>query len=136
MLKSIRVPLTFVRLGSVVLIFTAFLYLYLGYPYVSKGLSGASLDAQLSGELKAVWVGFCLHLFFIAYLLLNNSRRGNVQNLILALCGLIVLVDAFLVRVFLANTIGAQLLTVSGLLILLGSYFWVLFKRTNDKALI
>lgn len=83
MLKSI--PMIFVRGGSTILILTAFLYLYLGYPYMSKGLFAASLDAALSGELRAVWLGFCLHLFFIAYLLLVSSRRSNPHQSIVLL---------------------------------------------------
>ncbi|MEP6741313.1 MAG: hypothetical protein ABJB61_02355 [bacterium] len=76
MFKSLKIPMTLVRVGSIILIITAFLYLYLGYPYVSKGLLASNIDGAVSAELKAVWLGFCLHLFFIAYLLLANSRRG------------------------------------------------------------
>lgn len=118
-----------VRGGSILLILTAFLYLYLGYPYVSKGLFAASLDAALSGELRAVWLGFCLHLFFIAYLLLVSSRRSKPHQSIVVLGGLVVLVDAILVRAFFANTIGAQLLMLSGLFVLLGSFLWIFFER-------
>ena len=95
MLKSIKVPMTLVRVGSVVLIIIAFLYVYLGYPYVSKGLFASNLDAGVSGEVRAAYLGFSLHLFFIAYLLLDSSRRSNPRKLIMLLCGLIVFVDSF-----------------------------------------
>jgi hypothetical protein len=135
MLKSIKVPMTLVRGGSIMLIIIAFLYLYLGYPYVSQGMFASNLDAGVTGELKAVWLGFCLHLFFIAYLLLANSRRSNSNKLIVMLCGLIVLVDGYLVRAFLSDkNLVAQALSVSGILILLGSFFWFQFQRTQDKA--
>ena len=134
MLKSIKVPMTLVRGGSIMLIIIAFLYLYLGYPYISQGMFAANLDAGLSGELKAVWLGFCLHLFFIAYLLLANSRRSNAHKSIVMLCGLIVLVDGFLVRAFLSDkNLVSQALLVSGILILLGTFFWFQFQRTLTK---
>src|SRR4029450_12965608 len=101
------IPMILVRGGSILLIFTAFLCLYLGYPYVSKGVIAANIDGAVSGELKAVWLGFCLHLFFTAYLLLVNSRRSNPHESILVLGGLVVLVDSILVRIFVANTFGA-----------------------------
>jgi len=123
------VPIILVRGGSILLLLTAFLYLYLGYPYVSKGLSVSGIDNAVSGELKAVWLGFSLQLFFIVYLLLVNSRRSNPHLSTVVLGGLIVVLDAILVRVFVANTFGAQLLMLSGLGILLGSYFWKLFER-------
>ena len=135
MLKLMKVPMIFVRGGSILLIVTAFLYLYLGYPYVSKGLFAANLDAGLSGEVKAVWLGFCLHLFFIAYLLLANSRRSNPHRFVVMLCGLIILVDGFIVRAFLTDkNFAAQLLLISGLLILLGCFCWFQFQRTHDNA--
>lgn len=135
MLKSIKVPMTLVRVGTVMLIIIAFLYVYLGYPYVSKGLFASNLDAGVSGELKAAYLGFSLQLFFIAYLLLDSSRRSNPRRLIILLCGLIVLVDGFLVRAFLTdkNLVG-QVLALSGILILLGSFFWFQFQRAYDKA--
>jgi hypothetical protein len=123
------VPIVLVRGGSILLLLTAFLYLYIGYPYVSKGLSVSGIDLAVSGELKAVWLGFCLQLFFIVYLLFVNSRRSNPHLLTVVLLGLIVAVDAILVRVFVANTFGAQLLMLSGLGILLGCYLWKLFER-------
>jgi len=122
MFKS--VPIILVRGGSILLLLTAFLYLYLGYPYASKGLSGSGIDNALSGELKALWLGFCLHLFFIAYLVLVSFRRNNPHLSTVVLGGLIVAVDAILVRAFVANTFGAQLLMLSGISILLGSYLW------------
>lgn len=135
MLISIKVPMTLVRVGTVMLVIAAILYLYLGYPYVSKGMFAANLDSGVSGELRAVWLGFCLHLFFIAYLLLANSRRSSSHILIVMLCGLIVLVDGSLVRAFLTNkNLVGQLLSMSGILILLGSFFWFQFQRTHDKA--
>lgn len=133
MSKLIKVPTIFVRGGSIILILAAFLYLYLGYPYVTKGMFAANLDGAVSAEVKAVWLGFCLHLFFIAYLLIAGSRRLNPQKLIVLFCGLIILVDAFLIRAFLANTMGAQLLMVSGLLILLGNYSWFILPRFQPK---
>jgi hypothetical protein len=135
MFKSLKIPMILVRGGSILLIIIAFFYLYLGYPYVSRGMFAANLDFGLSGELKAVWLGFCLHLFFIAYLLLANSRRGNPHKLIVMLCGLIVLADGLLVRTFLSdkNLVGQSLL-VSGLLILLGTLFWVQFQRIGDHG--
>jgi hypothetical protein len=123
------IPIILVRGGSVLLILTAFLFLYLGFPFVSKGLFAANIDEAVSGELKAVWVGFCLHLFFIAYLLLVSSRRRHSHESIVVLGGLVVLADSILVRIFFANTFGAQLLGLSGIGILLGSFFWILFDR-------
>lgn len=123
------VPIILVRGGSILLLLTAFLYLYLGYPYVWKGLAGSGIDNAMSGELKAVWLGFCLHLFFIAYLLLVSFRRSNPHLSIVVLGGLIVAVDSLLVRAFVANTFGAQLLMLSGISILLGSYLWKQFER-------
>src|SRR2546423_7916213 len=133
MLKSIKVPITLVLVGTVMLIIIAFLYVYLGYPYVSKGLFASNLDAGISGELRAAYLGFSLHLFFIAYLLLDNSRRSNPRKLIMLLCGLIILVDGFLVRAFLTdkNLVG-QALALSAILILLGSFFWFQFQRMHD----
>jgi hypothetical protein len=63
-----------------------------------------------------------------------SSRSVNPQKLIVLLCGLIILVDAILVRAFLANTMGAQLLMLSGLLILLGNYSWFIFRRFQPKS--
>lgn len=135
MLKSIKVPMTLVRVGTVMLIIIAFLYVYLGYPYVSKGLFASNLDAGVSGELKAAYLGFSLQLFFIAYLLLDSSRRSNPRKLIMLLCGLIVFVDSFLVRTFLTNkNLVGQALALSGTLVLLGSFFWFQFQRAYDKA--
>jgi hypothetical protein len=135
MLKSIRVPMTLIQGGSIILIIIAFLYLYLGYPYVSKGLFASNLDAGVSGELRAAYLGFALHLFFIAYLLLENARRSNPHKLIVMLCGLIILVDSFLVRAFLTNkNLVGQVLALSGILILLGSFFWFQFQRRHNKA--
>jgi hypothetical protein len=134
MLKSIRVPTILVRTGSVVLVITAFLYLYLGYPYMVKGMFAANLDGVVSGEVKAVWLGFCLHLFFVAYLLVVNSRRDHLHKSTVVMCGIIVSVDAFLVRGFVANTFAAQLLILSGMLILVGSCIWFFFKPTPDPA--
>jgi hypothetical protein len=123
------IPMILVRGGSILLILTAFLYLYLGFPYVSKGLFVANIDAAVSGELKAVWLGFCLQLFFTAYLLLVSSRRSHSHESIVVLGGLVVLAESILVRIFFANTFGAQLLGLSGLGILLGSFLWILFER-------
>jgi hypothetical protein len=135
MLKSVRFPMTLVRLGSIMLIITAFFHVYLGYPYVTKGMVAANLDLGVSGDVKAVWIGFCLHLFFIAYLLLANSRRGNFHKLVVMLCGLIVLADGFLVRAFLSDkSLVAQSLQVSGLLILLGTLWWFLIPHMHTKA--
>jgi len=135
MLKSIKVPMTLVRVGTVMLIIIAFLYVYLGYPYVSKGLFASNLDVGVSGELRAAYLGFSLHLFFIAYLLLDSSRRSNPHKVILLLCGLVILVDGFLVRAFLTNkNLVGQVLGLSGTLILLGSFFWFQFQRMHDKA--
>jgi uncharacterized membrane protein len=135
MLKSIKVPMTLVRAGTVVLIIIAFLYVYLGYPYVSKGLFASNLDAGVSGEVRAAYLGFSLHLFFIAYLLLDSSRRSNPRKLIMLLCGLIVFVDSFLVRTFLTkNNLVGQALALSGTLVLLGSFFWFQFQRIQSKA--
>ncbi len=135
MLKSIKVPMTLVRAGTVVLIIIAFLYVYLGYPYVSKGLFASNLDAGVSGEVRAAYLGFSLHLFFIAYLLLDSSRRSNPRRLIMLLCGLVVFVDSFLVRAFLTNNnLVGQALALSGTLILLGSFFWFQFQRMQAKA--
>lgn len=135
MFNSLKVPMTLVRSGSIILIIIASLYLYLGYPYVSKGMFAANLDLGVSGEVKAVWLGFCLHLFFIAYLLLANSRRRNPHKLIVMLCGLIVLADGFLLRAFLTDkNLVAQSLLISGILILLGSLSWFQFQRMHDKA--
>ncbi len=124
------IPMILVRGGSILLILTAFLYLYLGYPYVSKGLFAANIDGAISGELRAVWLGFCLHLFFTVYLLLVNSRRSNPHESILVLGGLVVLVDSILVRIFVANTFGAQLLMLSAICVLLGSFLWILFEHS------
>ena len=124
------IPIILVRGGSILLILTACLYLYLGYPYVSKGLSAANIDGAVSAELKAVWLAFILHLFFTAYLLLVNSRRSSSHESIVVLGGLVVLVDSILVRVFVANTFGAQLLMLSALSVLLGSFLWILFEHT------
>jgi len=93
----------------------------------------ANLDGAVSAEVKAVWLGFCLQLFFIAYLLIAGSRRVSPQKLVVLLCGLMILFDAFLIRAFLANTLGAQLLMVSGLLILLGNYSWFILRRLQAK---
>jgi len=135
MLKSIKVPVTLVRVGSVMLTIIAFLYVYLGYPYVSKGLFASNLDAGVSGEVRAAYLGFALHLFFIAYLLLDSSRRSNPRKLIMLLCGLIVFVDSFLVRTFLTNNnLVGQALALSGTLVLLGSFFWFQFQRLQSKA--
>lgn len=135
MLKSIKVPMTLVRVGSVMLTIIAFLYVYLGYPYVSKGLFASNLDAGVSGEVRAAYLGFALHLFFIAYLLLDSSRRSNPRKLIMLLCGLIVFVDSFLVRTFLTNNnLVGQALALSGTLVLLGSFFWFQFQRLQSKA--
>jgi len=113
----------------------AFLYVYLGYPYVSKGLFASNLDAGVSGEVRAAYLGFALHLFFIAYLLLDSSRRSNPRKLIMLLCGLIVFVDSFLVRTFLTNNnLVGQALALSGTLVLLGSFFWFQFQRLQSKA--
>jgi|GEM_PF-3630620 len=133
MSKLIKVPTILVRSGSILLIFAAFLYLYLGYPYVTQGMFAANLDGAVSAEVKAVWLGFCLQLFFIAYLLIAGSRRVSPQKLVVLLCGLMILFDAFLIRAFLANTLGAQLLMVSGLLILLGNYSWFILRRLQAK---
>jgi hypothetical protein len=135
MLKSIKVPITLVRAGTVVLIIIAFLYVYLGYPYVSKGLFASNLDAGVSGEVRAAYLGFSLHLFFIAYLLLDSSRRSNPRRLIMLLCGLVVFVDSFLIRAFLTNNnLVGQALALSAILILLGSFFWFQFQRMQAKA--
>ena len=124
------IPIILVRVGSILLILTAFLYLYLGYPYVSKGLFAASIDGAVSAELRAVWLGFCLQLVFTAYLLIFNSRRSSSHESIVVLGGLVVLVDSILVRVFVANTFGAQLLALSAICVLLGSFLWILFEHT------
>ena len=124
------IPIILVRLGSILLILTAFLYLYLGYPYVSKGLFAANIDGAVAAELRAVWLGFCLQLVFTAYLLLVNSRRSTSNESIVVLGGLVVLVDCILVRVFVANTFGAQLLALSAICVLLGSFLWILFEHT------
>ena len=122
--------MTLVRVDSLMLIITAFFYIYLGYPYVSKGMVAANLDLGVSGDVKAVWIGFCLHLFFIAYLLLANSRRSNPHKLIVMLCGLIVFADGVLVRAFLSDkSLVAQSLLISGLLILLGTLWWFLIPH-------
>jgi len=135
MFKSLKVPMTLVRVGSISLIIIASLYLYLGYPYVSKGMFAANLDLGVSGELKAVWFGFCLHLFLIAYLLLANSRRSSPHKLIVMWCGLIVFADGLLLRGFLTyKNLVAQALLISGLLILLGTFWWFQFQRRQDKA--
>ena len=135
MLKSLRFPMTLVRVGSVMLILTAFFQIYLGYPYVTRGMVAANLDLGVSADVKAVWIGFCLHLFFIAYLLLANSRRHNFHQLIVMLSGLIVLSDGILVRVFMGDkSLVAQSLMVSGFLILLGSYWYFLIPFMNRKA--
>ena len=135
MLNSINVPVTLVRVGSVMLIIIAFLYVYLGYPYVSKGLFASNLDAGVSGEVRAAYLGFSLHLFFIAYLLLDSSRRSNPRKLIILLCGLIVFVDSYLVRTFLThNNLVGQALALSGTLVLLGSFLWFQFQRMQSKA--
>jgi len=127
--------MTLVRAGTLVLIIIAFLYVYLGYPYVSKGLFASNLDAGVSGEVRAAYLGFSLHLFFIAYLLLDCSRRSNPRRLIMLLCGLVVFVDSFLVRTFLTNNnLVGQALALSGTLILLGSFFWFQFQRMQAKA--
>ena len=129
--------MTLVRLGSIMLILTAFFHIYLGYPYVTKGMGAANLDLGVSGEVKAVWIGFCLHLFFIAYLLLANSRRDNFHKLIVMLCGLIVLADGLLVRAFMSDkSLVAQSLQVSGLLILLGTYWYFMIPYLRRKAAI
>jgi hypothetical protein len=125
------IPMILVRGGSILLIFTAFLYLYLGYPYISKGLFATNIDAAVSGELRAVWLGFCLQLLFTAYLLLVNSRRSNPHESIVVLAGLVVLVDAILVRIFVANTFGAQLLMLSAICVLVGSFLWILFEHAQ-----
>jgi hypothetical protein len=135
MLKSLKFPMTLVRVGSIMLIITAFFHVYLGYPYVSNGMVAANLDLGVSGDVKAVWIGFALHLFFIAYLLLANSRRNNHHNLVLMLCGLIVLADGQLVRIFLSEkSLVAQAMTVSGLLILVGTFWWFLIPHMHHKA--
>jgi len=135
MLKSLRFPMTLVRVGTVMLILTAFFQIYLGYPYVTRGMSAANLDLGVSADVKAVWIGFCLHLFFIAYLLLANSLRNSFHQLIVMLSGMIVLADGILVRVFMGEkSLVAQALMVSGLLILLGSYWYFLIPLMNRKA--
>jgi hypothetical protein len=137
MLKSFRFPMTLVRIGSIMLVITAFFYLYLGYPYMSKGLVAANLDLGVSGDVKAVWIGFALHLFFMGYLLLANSRRSHFHKLIVMLCGLIVLADGLLVRGFMSDkSLPAQSLQVSGLLILLGTLWWFLIPHMRPKAAI
>jgi hypothetical protein len=50
------------------------------------------------------------------------------------MCGIIVSVDAFLVRGFVAGTFAAQLLILSGMLILLGSSIRFFFKPRLDQA--
>lgn len=137
MLKSLRFPMTLVRVGSMMLIITAFFQIYLGYPYVTKGMVAANLDLGVSGDVKAVWIGFTLHLFFIAYLLLANSRRSHFHKLIVMLCGLIVLADGLLVRAFMSDkSLPAQSLQVSGLLILLGTLWWFLIPHMHNKTAI
>jgi hypothetical protein len=103
--------------------------LYLPGLSLCVGLSAASVDNALSGELKAVWLGFCLQLFFIAYLLLVNSRRSNLHLSTVVLGGLVVIVDSILVSVFFAKTFGAQLLGLSGMGVLVGSFLWRLSER-------
>jgi hypothetical protein len=135
MLNSLKFPMTLVRVGTILLIITAFLQIYLGYPYVSKGMVAANLDLGVSGDLKAVWIGFALHLFFIAYLLLANSRRSHHHKLLLMLGGLLVLADGQLVRIFVSDkSLVAQSMTISGLLILLGTFWWFLIPRMHHKA--
>jgi hypothetical protein len=135
MLRSLRFPITLVRVGTIMLILTAFFHIYLGYPYVTRGMGDANLDLGVAGDVKAVWIGFCLHLLFIAYLLLANSRRGNFHKLIVMLCGVIVLTDGLLVRGFLSDrSLVAQSLQVSGFLILLGTYWCFMIPYMRHKA--
>ncbi len=117
------------------LLITAFYYIYLGFPYVSKGMGAANLDLGVAGDVKAVWLGFSLHLFFLAYLLLVNSSRRNFHKLIVMLCGLIVLANGLLVRGFLSDkSLVAQSMTVSAILILLGTFWWLLIPHMRTKA--
>ncbi len=136
MLKSIKVPMILVRGGSIMLVITAFLHLYLGYPYISKGMSASTLNAGVSADIKAVWLGFCFHLFFIAYLLLISSRSSKPNKSLAVLCGLVVMADGYLISTFIANTFASQLLGLSGMLVLLGSFMWYQFERANNNACI
>jgi hypothetical protein len=137
MLKSLRFPMTLIRVGSVMLVLTAFFQIYVGYPYLTRGMVAANLDLGVTADVKAVWIGFCLHLFFIAYLLLANSRRDNFRQLIVMLCGLLVLADGVLVRLFMGDkSLVAQALMVSGLLILFGTYWYFLIPYMRRKPAI
>lgn len=124
-----------IRAGAVFLLCIGLVYIALGYPYLSKGL--LNIEPALSGEVRAIWLAFSVHLILIAALVLMYSRRSSLQMTLLWLCGSVLFVDGLLVRHFVSSLyLPAQGLQIAGLIILVGTFslFWKGFVQRKARV--
>ena len=87
--------------GAIFFIFTGFYHLYIGYPYISYQLSRMEAPILTIKVIKAVWIIFSSHLFFVSVLLLLGLvRRYSNIGIIAILCGLIPILDGAILIYF------------------------------------
>jgi arginine exporter protein ArgO len=78
----------------------------------------------LSGEVKAIWLAFGSQLMLMAVLIFMHSRKRSPQKVLLCLCGVVLFLDAMLIRGFVSPYyLPAQFLMITGLIILVGCFF-------------
>jgi hypothetical protein len=129
-MKPDKVAGVLVLSGALLLIITAGLHLFGGYPYVLQALAGSGIKPTNAAVFKAMWVLFSSHLIIVSgVLILCSLRGGRLAGPVIILCGLIPVVDAAVLAWFVGSFVGNKLLAASGMSVLLGGV--LLFRRAR-----
>jgi hypothetical protein len=108
--------------GSLILFATAALHGFLGYPALSRALSGTNLRPFLNSGVRALWLLVSWHWVAVGVVASVVAFRGRkARRLVLLICGLFGLVDAIGVFVAVGLFVGDEMLTLAGLTIMCGA---------------
>ncbi len=122
-----------IRIGSILLLFTAMLHILKGYPRLTKAISEKKINlpsfsqstrnTMSHEELKVMWLAFGIHLAILALMAFWLSyESGNTSKITLYVLGLIPIINGILLKLYIKGIhLGAPLLDLAGLLIIIGA---------------
>ena len=113
-------PRWLILLASIILFGGGLLHL-IGYKFLIPALVNAGVDPKLLGAVKATWLAFSVHFWFLSPALVWISRRPAARSLLLYLA-LIPLIDAALMYYYVGPFIGAYIVSAGAILLLIGAW--------------
>jgi hypothetical protein len=120
-LDRIKAARTLVVLGSIVLIASAALHCFAGYPGFSQAIGAANVNASLIAVSRTVFLLVGWDWFVIAAIVLIAAlTKTRIGKPVVVLCGIALLVSTAICLRFIGPFIGDEMLGGAAVFILLG----------------